>query len=153
MTKNASTCPKYVLKDYRGVGGRTRLPDRPISLLLTPQRSKSHICYIQLISASGEKYAKCNICESYGRLTHIGNLWQNRHRFINLWQNCHRFSSVNSSSQKLLFSGPDFVLIESAALQLPIVHTLTIYLSRKLSFQQEFQRNMSFICQNISEIL
>ena len=38
-----------------------------------------------------------------------------------------------------LLSGPDFVLIESASLLLPIVHTLTISLSRKSSYQQDYQ--------------
>ena len=77
-------------------------------------------------------------------LTHIGYLWQIRHRFINLWQICHRFSSVTPSSQMTFFSGPDFVLIQSASLLLPIVHTLTISLSRKSLYQQDYQPRYYF---------
>ena len=73
------------------------------------------------------------------RVTHIRSLFQICHRFIILWQICHKFSSVTPISQMTLFSGPDFVLIESASLLLPIVHTLTIFLSRKLSYQQDCQ--------------
>ena len=61
-------------------------------------------------------------------LTHIGRLWQICHRFINLWQICHRFSSVTSSSQMNLFSGPNFWLIEFASFQLQIVHTCAKYI-------------------------
>ena len=72
--------------------------------------------------------------------------------FINMYQSWYKFTSETSSSQNMSFSDPNFMLIESATFQLPMVHTWTMSLSLTPPFQCLYQPNMLFLIATLFQV-